>query len=485
MGLKLYNVLSGKKEEFIPLEEGKVKMYACGITASGEAHIGHAYQAIVFDVIKKYLEYKGYDVTYVRNYTDVDDKIILRARALNVNPTDYANKMMKKIDGELSQLYIDKPTIQSKATECITDMIDFIQRLIDTGHAYSTEEGNVFFDVSSFSEYGKLSHRNIDESLAGVRKDVEPGKRDFRDFALWKTAGNDEIWWESPWGKGRPGWHIECSTMSMKYLGESIDIHGGGKDLIFPHHENEIAQSESLTGKQFSKYWMHNGLVKVNGEKMSKSLGNGIILEDLLKEYNPEVVRLTLLGTNYRSDINIMDGMFDSNEARIYTIYKAFDLIDRLGAGYMPNKESEIYKTINEEFINAMDNDFNTSLAITNINKQVTEINKLLDKTTPENIQKLVDIKYALINIYKVLGLLQQDPKQAVNQIKNKYLNVYAITEAEINELIVARSKFKQEKNYQEADRIRNELTSKGINIKDTKEGTNWEIEIPCKRLIK
>lgn len=478
MSLKLYNVLSRTKEEFIPLEEGKVKMYACGITASGDAHIGHAYQAIIFDVIKKYLEYIGYKVTYVRNYTDVDDKIILKARELGVHPTDYANKMMKKIDNELSSLFIDKPTIQSKATECIPDMIKFIEKLIETDHAYSTENGDVFFKVSSFSEYGKLSNRIVDDSISGVRKSVEPGKLDDKDFALWKNAKNDEIFWDSPWGKGRPGWHIECSTMSMKYLGETIDIHGGGKDLIFPHHENEIAQSESLTGKQFSKYWLHNGLIKVNGQKMSKSLNNGILLEDLLKEYNPEVIRITLLENNYRSDMNIIDGLFDIHESKIYMIYNLFNLIDILGKNLKANKNSDDYKKIDLDFRKAMNNDFNTSVAIANIFEYIGIINKLKNKN---DTQRMVDIKYALVSIYKTLGLLQQESNKVINEIKTKYLKINNINEQEIDIKIAKRQAYKKEGAWSEADKIREELYSKGIIIKDSSKGTEWDIEIPTK----
>ena len=482
MSLKLYNVLHRKKEEFIPIEGNKVKMYACGITASGDAHIGHAYQAIVFDVIKKYLDFKGYDVTYVRNYTDVDDKIIIKARSLGVNPKDYANQMMDKIDKELSALMIQRPTIQSKATECIPDMINFIQKLIDTGHAYSTKNGDVFFKVSSFSEYGKLANRVIDEELSGVRKEVEPGKLDDKDFALWKNAKNDEIWWNSPWGPGRPGWHIECSTMSMKYLGETIDIHGGGKDLIFPHHENEIAQSESLTGKQFSNYWIHNGLIKINGQKMSKSLNNGILLEDLLAEYNPEVIRLSLLENNYRTDMNVVDGMFEQHEGKVYMLYKLFRLIDFIGKDYTPNKESEDYQKIKTEFIDAMDNDFNTSVAIAKMYEQVNIINKLLKE---KNIQKAIDIKYALTDIYKVLGLLQQDPLVVTKEIKNKYLRLYNINENEIISKIVERRDYKKSKNWNEADKIRDDLSAKGILIKDKGENTEWDVEIPPKKKIK
>jgi len=328
MSLKVYNVLTGKKEDFVPREEGKVKMYACGITVSDNAHIGHAYQAIIFDMIRSYLEYIGNEVTYVRNYTDVDDKIIINARKAGINPKDFAEAYIKKTDAELDALNIKRPTIQARATENIDEMIEFISKLIEKGYAYATEAGDVYYRVNAFSDYGKFSNRSVDEQFVGVRKEVEAGKEDDRDFALWKNAGDDEIYWESPWGKGRPGWHIECSAMSMKYLGETLDIHGGGKDLKFPHHENEIAQSEALTGKQFANYWIHNGLVKVNGQKMSKSLGNGILIEDLIKKYNPDTVKMTILQNNYRSDLNIMDGMFEQVEEKIYNIYKLFTQIN-------------------------------------------------------------------------------------------------------------------------------------------------------------
>ena len=472
MSLKIYNVLNRKKEEFIPLEENKVKMYACGITASGSAHIGHAYQAIVFDVIRRYLEYIGYEVTYVRNYTDVDDKIILKARELKVNPKDYAKDMMKKIDKELDALHIGRPTIESRATEAIDDIIKFIEKLIEKGHAYSTENGDVFFRVSSFENYGKFSNRQIEDSISGVRKEVEPGKENAEDFALWKNAKDDEIYWDSPWGKGRPGWHIECSAMSMKYLGETIDIHGGGKDLIFPHHENEIAQSEALTGKQFSRYWIHNGLIKVNGQKMSKSLNNGILLEDILKEYNYEIIRFTLLENNYKSDLNIVDGIFNENEKKIYNIYKLFNQIDTKYNNILPEENSKEKKLIEEEFKETMDNDFNTSVALANLLKYISEMNKYLNEG---NIQRVVNIKASIIDIYKVLGLLQQDSMSIINEIQNKYLKQNNITKDEIEELINERLKLKDLKKYEGADKIRTYLLSKGITLKDINNVTEYE----------
>ena len=475
MALKIYNVLNKKMEEFKPLEEGKVRMYACGITASGDAHIGHAYQAIVFDMIKNYLQYSGYDVTYVRNYTDVDDKIILKARELGVSPTDFANSKMAKIDKELAEFGVQKPTIQSKATECIDDIIAFISKLIEKGHAYSTENGDVFFDVSSFAGYGKLSNRVKDEGLSGVRKDIEPGKRDDKDFALWKNAKNDEIFWDSPWGKGRPGWHIECSAMSMKYLGDQIDIHGGGKDLIFPHHENEIAQSEALTGKTFSNYWIHNGLIKVNGQKMSKSLGNGILLEDLLKTYNPEVIRMALLGNKYSSDLNAVDGMFELYESKLYDIYKLFKNVDALSQGLTADKNSEEYKMVESEFRSAMDNDFNSAVAIANLYNYATQIQKAINQ---KNYQKAVNLKFAMIDVYKTLNFLGQDPQKVVEEIKQKYVRKYNINEQEIVALIEERLKYKAEKNWAEADRVRNILAEKNVVIKDVATGTEWDIQI-------
>lgn len=473
MSLKIYNVLNRKKEEFIPLEENKVKMYACGITASGSAHIGHAYQAIVFDVIRRYLEYIGYEVTYVRNYTDVDDKIILKARELQVNPSDYAKDIIKKIDRELDALHIERPTIESRATEAIEDIIKFIEKLIEKGYAYSTASGDVFFRVSSFDKYGDFSNIQIENSISGVRKEVEPGKQSVEDFALWKNAKDDEIYWDSPWGKGRPGWHIECSAMSMKYLGETIDIHGGGKDLIFPHHENEIAQSETLTGKQFSRCWIHNGLIKVNGQKMSKSLNNGILLEDILKEYNYEVIRFTLLENNYKSDLNIVDGIFNENEKKIYHIYKLFDKIDTKYNNILPELNSVENKLIEEEFKLSMDNDFNTSLALANLLKYISEINKELKEG---NIQKVVNIKHSLIEVYKVLGLLQQDSNKVTNEIQCKYIKQNNITKEEIEELINKRLEFKKLNNYNEADNIRTYLLNKGILLKDINNITEWDI---------
>lgn len=474
MSLKIYNVLSGKKEEFKPLEEGKVKMYACGITASGNAHLGHGYQALIFDVIRNYLEYKNYEVLYVRNYTDVDDKIIIKARELGVEPTRYANDMMKSIDRDLNRLEIDGPTILAKATESIDDIIRFIEKLIEKGNAYSTEYGDVYFRVKSFKEYGKLSNRIIDDSINGVRKDIEPGKEDDRDFALWKNAKDDEIYWESPWGLGRPGWHIECSAMNLKYLGEQIDIHGGGKDLIFPHHENEIAQTESLTGKKFANYWIHNGLIKVNGEKMSKSLNNSIFLSDLLDKYNPEVIRITLLENSYRSDLNILDDAFDRNEKLLYKVYSTFVSLDDFISDVEANTNSIEYMNVKNNFIDAMDDDFNTSLAISMIYEGINNINRYIKEGKYE---EAFNIKISLIDNYKVIKLFQQNANVFIKEIRDKYLLINNITSEEINDYISRRNIYKLNKEYNKADEIRNVLLEKNIILRDSNGETKWDIK--------
>ena len=347
--MKIYNSLTRKKEEFVPLEEGKVKMYACGITVSGEAHIGHAFQAIVYDIFRKFLEKQGYQVTYARNYTDVDDKIIVRSKETGIPADKYAAMMIGKIDAVMQRAEVDEPTLWLKATENIGNIIDFIQGLIDGGHAYPAANGDVYFDVDTFPAYGQLSGRDKEDALDGVRVENDEEKKNPYDFALWKAAKPGEICWDSPWGKGRPGWHIECSAMNRAAFGDQIDIHGGGRDLIFPHHENEIAQSEALTGKRFAKYWTHNGLIKVNGQKMSKSLGNSLLLEDLLKQYSNEAVKFALLSTGYRGDINITDRLFPEAEAHLRRFY---ELIARAEEMFPDEKGGE--GSIDKRFDEAM-----------------------------------------------------------------------------------------------------------------------------------
>lgn len=477
MSIRIYNVLNGKKDLFKPQKENEVSMYACGITVSDNAHIGHAYQAIVFDMIKKYFEYKGYKVKYVRNYTDVDDKIINKANELKVDPLEYAKKLMLKTDQELIALNIDLP-IQCKATEHITDMIEFIKKLIDKGFAYPTEYGDVYFSIEKFPNYGNFSKNEIDETIGGTRKEIEPGKKDDRDFALWKSSKPGEPFWESPWGEGRPGWHIECSTMSMKHLGETLDIHGGGQDLKFPHHENEIAQSEALTGKRFANYWIHNGLIKINGQKMSKSLGNSILVEDLLKKYHTDTIRLTLLQNNYKSEMNIIDGMFEQSEEKIYKIYTLFNKIDSLASEGQntANDCDNFSEQIKKDFEGAMDIDFNSALSIAKMLKYISTMNALIAKKG--NINLLKHMKKEISEKYKVLGLFQADSKEVIKSIVDKKLKEFGITEQEIESSIAKINAYKAEKNYEESDKIRKILIDKNILVKDSKEGTTWDIKL-------
>lgn len=474
MGISLYNVLTRRKEEFKPIQTGKIKMYACGITPSAQAHVGHAYQSVVFDVIKKYFEYSGYEVTYVRNYTDVDDKIIDKANELGQDPKEYANMLIEKTDRELKLLGNERATLEPRATENIKEIIDFVLSLIDKGNAYANDNGDVYFRVDSFSDYGCFSNRNLDEAFSGVRKENEEGKENEKDFALWKKAKPGEISWDSPWGKGRPGWHIECSAMSIKFLGKTIDIHGGGKDLIFPHHENEIAQSESLTGKKFANYWVHNGLVKINGQKMSKSLNNGISIEYLLDNYHKDVLRFTLLKNSYRSDLNITDGIFEEVEAHIYRFYKIFDDIDSLNIEQLQDDETDNFiEDFKSKFENAMDNDFNTSVVLSDCFGVFDKLSLKLEKKRANDLKI---IKNEIKNALLVLGILQDDPKSALIKIREKYLNKAGITKKDVIDLLEKRKYFKKIGDFENADAIRNELNKKNIAVKDTKHGYEWDI---------
>ena len=456
--MKIYNTLTRTKEEFVPLEKGKVKMYACGITVSGEAHIGHGYQALIYDIMRKFLEKQGYDVTYARNYTDVDDKIIAKSRETGIPADKYAADMIEKIDKIMAEFDVGEPTLWLKATENIGNIIDFIQKLIDGGHAYSAKNGDVYFAVDSFKRYGCLSNRSVEDMLDGVRVDNNIDKRNPADFALWKSAKEGEIRWQSPWGEGRPGWHIECSAMNRTAFGDQIDIHGGGKDLIFPHHENEIAQSESLTGKQFAKYWTHNGLIKVNGQKMSKSLGNSLLLEDLLKKYTNEAVKFALLQTNYRNDINLTDGVFDEAEKHLTYSYNIIEETkEKFGKGTDSNKK------IGERFDAVMSDDFNTALALSDLFGYFKEISKKLasgDSSSADDV-------YAIRETYSLLGLFKKDAESYLAEVQAKSGTV----PNEVSLLAEKRWKAKQDRNWAEADALRAQIDALGYIIKDSKDG--------------
>ena len=353
--MKIYNSMTGKKEEFISIDGNNVRMYACGVTVYDLSHIGHARQAIVYAMIADYLRFRGYNVKYVRNYTDVDDKIIKRANELGKNAIEFSKEQIEETEKDMSDLHITDADIKTKASEYIEEIIKFVETLVEKGSAYVTKDGDVYYRVRKFTEYGKLSHRNVDDLINGVRIDVEESKEDPLDFALWKSAKPGEVYWESPWGKGRPGWHIECSVMALNTLGETIDIHGGGRDLMFPHHENEIAQSEALTGKPFARYWSHCGLIKINGEKMSKSLGNSLTIRDALKMYNFEVLKYVMFSKHYGSDVDILDSDYQLAESHMYYFYNTIIKMKEFINLYNGNKngekvEDDISNEIKEKF---------------------------------------------------------------------------------------------------------------------------------------
>ena len=457
--MRIYNTLSGTKEEFIPIDGNKVNMYACGITVSGEAHIGHTYQALIYDVIRKFLVKKGYDVRYARNYTDVDDKIIAKAKETGIPADAFAKMMIKKIDKVMAEMEIGEPDIWLKATENIDNIISFVSQLIEKGHAYPTEKGDVYFSVESFPSYGRLSHRNLEDAINGVRIENDEEKRNPLDFALWKSAKEGEICWDSPWGKGRPGWHIECSAMNRAAFGERIDLHGGGRDLIFPHHENEIAQTEALTGKQFVKYWVHNGLIKVNGQKMSKSLGNSLLMSDLLKEYSNEAIKFALLQTNYRNDINVTPDLFPEAEKHLYEFYKTF--VDAKKAGL---SSAEGYPEIDENFDAAMSDDFNTALAISDLYATFKKIRRLIadkDETAAKMLNQVKDT-------YSLLGIFTKDPEEFVENYEKTHAEP---ADKDVLALAEKMQAARLEKNYAAADALRAEIIAKGYNVMISKDG--------------
>lgn len=458
--MKIYNTLTGKKQEFIPLEEGKVKMYACGITVSGEAHIGHAYQALIYDVIRKYLVKSGYNVTYARNYTDVDDKIIAKSNQTGIPADEYALMMIKNIDEQMARLKVGEPDVWIKATQCIEDIIGFVSKLIELGHAYPTEKGDVYFAVDSFPSYGRLSHRNLEDAMNGVRVDNDEAKRNPLDFALWKSAKEGEPSWSSPWGEGRPGWHIECSAMNKKAFGDRIDIHGGGRDLIFPHHENEIAQTEALTGKPFVNYWIHNGLIKVNGQKMSKSLGNSLVLKDLMDKYSAETVKFALLQTNYRGDINVTDNLFPDAEKHLCDFYKVFKSATDLGFEIKGENAS-----IDAEFNNAMDDDFNTALAIGNLYGYFKSIKAKIASKDASCGADLNQIK----NTYSILGLFEENPEEFLSKYDRSEKQEGA--PKEVIDIANQRLEARKNKDWATSDTLRDKISALGYEIKDAKDG--------------
>ncbi|MGD0917268.1 MAG: cysteine--tRNA ligase [Thermodesulfobacteriota bacterium] len=501
MALRIYNTLTGRKEDFVPLHGKSVGLYVCGVTVYDLCHIGHGRSAVVFDTIHRYLRYHGYEVTYVRNFTDIDDKIIKRANDEGVDCKAIAEKYIEEFNIDMGRLGLEKPLVEPKATEHIPEMIRLISILMEKGFAYQ-RNGDVFFSVERFKDYGKLSKRDLDEMQAGARVEIDEKKENPLDFALWKTSKPGEPSWESPWGKGRPGWHIECSVMSQKYLGETFDIHGGGKDLIFPHHENEIAQSEAATGKPFVRYWIHNGFVNINKEKMSKSLGNFLTLKEIFKAWHPEVIRLFLLSHHYRSPLDYSEDSLNEARTGLDRFYIMLDGIQKeLKKPVVPSpappssskggdksggpaaiencrKNIESFQTRFEE---AMDDDFNTAQALGYFYDLQRHLNSLLDVSKGHPTQEIASMLKQGSNHFSkmgwIFGLFREDPETYLSNQRREGLKRLKLSEEKILGFIEERNVARREKNWKRADEIRNELLSKGIILEDTPTGSQWKLK--------
>lgn len=473
MTISLFNTLTRKKEKFIPIQEGKVGMYVCGPTVYDSCHIGHARSAIVFDVIYRYFMASGFDVTYVRNFTDVDDKIINRANQLGIQSHEVSEKYILEFYEDMDALHVQRPTYEPYATKHIDSIIQLVETLIQKQFAYEID-GDVYFKVESFADYGKLSGRKLEDMEAGARVDVDKRKENPFDFALWKSAKPGEPSWDSPWGAGRPGWHIECSAMSSKYLGEHFDIHGGGKDLIFPHHENEIAQSEAAFNKPFSTYWIHNGFVNIDSEKMSKSLGNFMMIKDALKRYHPEAIRLFLLSSHYRSPIDFTEQSMEEASLGLDKIYSLMDRLDKADLKPSQTNTGEYWKKFSE----AMDDDFNTARGIGVLFDAIRITNRILDEAP--NRDTIIDsITCARVDIQKIgeiLGILHENSENYFKTKKTAAIQEEAIDAIWVEEMIQSRKNARKEKDWAKADQIRQELEKMNIILEDRPDGTIWKI---------
>ncbi len=467
MTLKIYSTLSRKKEPFEPLEPGKVRMYVCGPTVYSQAHIGHAMSALVFDVIRRYLEYRGYAVEHVMNFTDVDDKIINRANREGVDPLQLAEGYINDYGRQLEQLNVLPATVQPRATQEIPAMVAMIQGLIEKGYAYPAGNGDVYFRVHRDEDYGRLSGRRLEDMQAGARVEVGEMKKTPLDFALWKAAKPGEPAWDSPWGKGRPGWHIECSEMSLRHLGEQIDIHGGGNDLIFPHHENEIAQSESFTGKPFARYWVHNGMLQLGGEKMSKSLGNLVSIDDFLAHHDADAFRFLILSSSYRSPLSYSEEIVGHAQRGLERLRSALRpaLPDAAGTGESIRAGLETAsQAAREGFLSAMDDDFNTAGALSHLFDLVRATNQARAEGAVAG--DLAQAQDMLRELAGVLGLRLTRPEQEAHA-----------ADPFINLLITVRSDLRRQKLWALSDLIRDRLNEFGVAIEDSKEGTTWRYQ--------
>jgi len=461
--MKIFNTLTNQKEEFKPIEENKVKIYACGPTVYDYFHLGNARPFIIFDTLRRYFEYRGYEVQFVQNFTDIDDKMIKRANNEGITVKELAERFIGEYYKDAQGLKIRKATYHPRATEVIPEIIDMCSRLIENGYAYEAN-GDVYFSTKKFKHYGKLSHQPLEDLEAGARIDVNDIKKDPMDFAVWKSKKEGEPYWESPWGEGRPGWHIECSAMVNKYLGKTIDIHCGGKDLAFPHHENEIAQSEAANGVEFAHYWMHNGYINIDNKKMSKSLGNFFTVRDLAQKFSYDVLRFFMLSAHYRSPINFSDDLLSQSQKGLDRIVTCIDNLEFLNSKVtengMTDEEKKQLDGFMESFIAHMDDDLNTADAIADIFDAVRVINSVVSENPKKDY-----IEYALKLLRELTGVLGIAEKNEDE----------GIDEAKIEELIAKRAEFKEQKDFASADNVRAELLNMGIVIEDTREGVKWK----------
>jgi cysteinyl-tRNA synthetase len=486
--IQINNTLTGRKERFTSLKPNDVRIYACGVTVYDDCHIGHAMQAIYFDVIRRYFEFLGNKVTYVRNYTDVDDRIIVRAQKLGISPRKLADDMVNASRRDMAAIGVRPATFEPRVTESIPQIIDMVKTLIEKNFAYVTNEGDVYYRVSAKADYGKLSNRKTDELISGTRDVAQGEKESFQDFALWKSDTTADASWDSPWGKGRPGWHIECSVMSRECLGDSFDIHGGGRDLVFPHHENEIAQSEAANGAPYATYWIHSGLLTINKTKMSKSLGNHISIQEFLKRFPAEALRLSFLTRHYSSYIDFSEGVFKESLQRLSYYYGTLCELEEVAKDALnaaPNNTTtkmvagHTPESLENRFAVAMADDFNTAAAIADLNATFKTANELMKaKKSPEKAATAKAYLSALHKVCDVLGLLSAEPSRFLEEIKDRLLVDLGITRDSIESLILQRTEAKKAKDFTKSDSIRTELLSKGIEVLDTPTGTRWAVRV-------
>jgi len=484
--MQIFNTLTRAKESFETRQPGKVAMYVCGITAYDLCHIGHARSAVVFDVLARHLHHLGYDVTFVRNFTDVDDKIIRRANAEGVPSGEIATRYIEAFYEDMDRLGIMRPSAEPRATEYIAAMAELAARLVDSGHAYRTPSGDVYFRVRSFAGYGKLSGRDLEDMRAGAR--VTPGeeKEDPLDFALWKASKPGEPFWDSPFGPGRPGWHLECSVMSEKLLGLPIDIHGGGQDLIFPHHENEIAQTEAATGKNFCRYWVHNGFVRINAEKMSKSLGNFVTIRDIYAHYLPEVLRFFLVSAHYRSPLDYSDHALDEAEKGLHRIYAAKAQLDaaltrsKWSETKLPPDIGQELSRLEEAFAAAMDDDLNTAQALGHVFGTIRLAGRVLEEKTLAKSRETAELARRILadlaGWSEELGVFGRDSQEFLDALKACRLARLGIDGTRVDALVADRQEARKAKDFARSDAIRDELTALGVTVMDTPSGPQWDV---------